>query len=158
MWPRTREWHYLKRLSRSRLAPLQHSAAVYGIAISHSGEFLASSDIEGGITLWDGKTYRQLRHIPAHKSTVWNLAFSHDGERLASASDDGTVKIWSVPAGGRLLDLPGDGHPVYSVSFSPDGRLACLGETALTLRDDATKRRVFSIQGFAGFGQVAFGG
>ena len=151
------EWHYLKRLSRSRLAPLQHAAAVYGVAISRSGELLASSDIEGGITLWDGKTCRQLRHIPAHKSNVWSLAFSHDGECLASASDDGTVKIWSVPAGRRLLDLPGDGRPVYSVSFSPDGRLASLGDTALTLWDDATPRSAFSIQGFAGFGQVAFG-
>ena len=138
------EWHYLKRSSRSPVAPLQHDAALLRVAISRSGELLASGDIEGGIHLWDARTYRPLRHIPAHKSMVRGLAFDHDGKRLASASDDG-AKIWSVPDGKRLQDLPGDRRGVHCVCFNSAGRLACLGESELTVWDVATSRRVLSI-------------
>jgi len=151
------EWHYLKRLCRGRVPPLRHAAAVYFVAISPSGEVLASSDIEGGVTLWDGRSYQKLRHIRAHKRPVWSLAFSHDGRCLASASEDGTVKTWAVPTGKQLLELPGDGRAVFSVSLSPDGRLASLGIAELTLWDVATGKRLSSFQVEGGSGQVVFG-
>ena len=144
---RTWEWHYLKRLCRGRVPPLRHAAAVFFVAISRSGEVLASSDIEGGVTLWDGRSYQKLRHIPAHKRPVWSLAFSHDGGCLASASEDGTVKTWAVPTGKQLLELPGNGRGVFSVSLSPDGRLASLGDAGLTLWDVATGKRLSSFHG-----------
>jgi WD40 repeat protein len=149
------EWRYLKRLCCRRILPLKHSAAVYFIALSPSEDILASADIEGGITLWDARTYRQLRHIRAHSRAVWGLAFSHDGASLASASADGTVRIWAVPTGERLWELPGDGGPVTGVSISRTGQLACLSDR-LTLWDLTTRKRLSILKESGGFGRVAF--
>ena len=49
--------------------------------------------------LWDVRTGRQLRVLPAHSDPITMLDFSHDGTLIASASYDGLCRMWDTATG-----------------------------------------------------------
>jgi RNA polymerase sigma factor (sigma-70 family) len=51
---------------------------------------------EGGVRVWDTKTWTDLATFPDHEHVVFTVAFSPDGKTLVSASQDGKVKQWST--------------------------------------------------------------
>lgn len=59
--------------------------------------YIASSDYEGVVQLWDASTTQSLVEFLEHDKRVWSVDFCRaDPTRLASASDDSTVKLWSI--------------------------------------------------------------
>jgi hypothetical protein len=68
------------------------------VAFSPDGRLLAMGDENGGVSLWDVATRRQLgTTVQLHTATVHALAFNRAGTMLASASRDGTARLWSTP-------------------------------------------------------------
>jgi WD40 repeat protein/serine/threonine protein kinase len=122
------EWHYLERLRYKPLPPLHHDAAVLCATFSPDGRRIASSDQDGWVKLWDGKTGENVLRFRAHQEHARSVAFSPDGRRLATASWDGTIKVWDAQALGQgrdarpYLTLQGYDGVVRHVAFSPDGQ------------------------------------
>ena len=118
-----------------RPSPLRHESAVYSVAFSPDGQYLATATQDGVVRIWQAKTGQELRKWPAHETNATGVAFSPDGRYLATGGWDATVKVWDVET-----VLQGEVHEpllqlehtsrvrVWSVAFSPDGqRLASAG-------------------------------
>ena len=69
-----------------------HYAHVKSIALSHSGETLATGAHNGDIIIWDALTGDLQMTINGHGSDVLSLLFTES--ELISASRDGSIKIW----------------------------------------------------------------
>jgi len=104
-------------------------------AFSSDGTVLATSGSKA-ITLWDMKTYKEIREIDHVCAT--RLAFSLDGKTLA-ASGLSAIRLWDVGTGQPLHP---DGPPgeVAEIAVSPDGKvIASIGAAdAMRLWDAAT--------------------
>ncbi|XP_065048258.1 protein SUPPRESSOR OF PHYA-105 1-like isoform X2 [Musa acuminata AAA Group] len=65
--------------------------------------YLASTDYEGIVQLWDASTGQGFTKFAEHKRRAWSVNFSVlDPTMLASGSDDCTVKIWSINEKGSI--------------------------------------------------------
>jgi WD40 repeat protein/uncharacterized caspase-like protein len=79
--------------------------AFFSGALSPDGHWLASTDGNRNIKMWDLSKLTQPRAFVGHtgKVLVGNLAFSPDSRLLASASGfDRTVRLWNVETGTQL--------------------------------------------------------
>ncbi|XP_010914082.1 protein SUPPRESSOR OF PHYA-105 1 isoform X2 [Elaeis guineensis] len=59
--------------------------------------YLASTDHEGVVQLWDASTGQGFAQFIEHRKRAWSVNFSQvDPTKLASGSDDCSVKLWSI--------------------------------------------------------------
>jgi RNA polymerase sigma factor (sigma-70 family) len=58
---------------------------VCGLAYSHDGQQIASSNLDGTIHLSDPATGKEQHQLRGHTKGVWKIVFSPDGKRLAAA-------------------------------------------------------------------------
>ncbi|WP_329318342.1 WD40 repeat domain-containing protein [Streptomyces sp. NBC_01262] len=117
---------------------LSLGAEIGALAFSPDGAHMASGDLTGRVTLWDG----DLRHLAGILPSVFPaplddtpeavsaLAFSPDGRTLAVGGDAGTLQLWDTstrrPLGGPL---PTAGEGIRSLAFSSDsGTLYIAGD------------------------------
>jgi WD40 repeat protein len=82
-----------------------HTGAVWTVAISPNGRFLASGGDDQTIRLWDLQTGHCLHILGEHTGWVRSVIFSSDGEILFSGSDDRAIKLWDVQAGRCIKTL-----------------------------------------------------
>jgi WD40 repeat protein len=112
-----------------------HAFAVYGVAVSPSGELLASAGADGTVKLWRAADGALLHTLTGHTSDVNSVAFSPNGSLLASADAEGVIRVWQV-RDGRVVNTftHGDLILVLSVAFSPDGSLLASAGTDGTVK------------------------
>jgi WD40 repeat protein/serine/threonine protein kinase len=128
------EWHYLMRLRMMEPLVVRHKTEVLGVAFSPEGERLASAGGDGVVRIWNSRTGKLIREIPAHAKAACGVVFHPDGKHLASAGADGLVKVWELttdPAV-KVFEGPCDAFrkfgAAYTVAFSPpDGRHLAAG-------------------------------
>ncbi|KAL9268235.1 SPA1-RELATED 2-like protein [Drosera capensis] len=59
--------------------------------------YLASTDYDGTVKLWDASTSKVFSEFMEHEKRAWSVDFSRlDPTKLASGSDDCSVKLWSI--------------------------------------------------------------
>jgi WD40 repeat protein/transcriptional regulator with XRE-family HTH domain len=114
--------------------------AIWAVAISRSGQYLAAISRRGEVRVWreEGK----LLHLAwqAHTDMTLALTLSPDEHTLASGSVDGTVKLWKIESGtlsgGQVSLLWSGWHPqgTLCLAFSPDGSLLASGGSDATVR------------------------
>ncbi|GMH22666.1 hypothetical protein Nepgr_024509 [Nepenthes gracilis] len=64
---------------------------------SYIQNYLASTDYDGVVKLWDANTGQGFYEYREHEKRAWSVDFSRlDPTKLASGSDDCSVKLWSV--------------------------------------------------------------
>lgn len=114
----------IKLWRRSRPEPSRHLALAGDagaglLAVSADGQWLATAQTQGPVSLWHARDGRIVRTFSELTNDVTALAFSKDGRRLAGSGagplvvvwnlDDGQVRArWSSPAAVRALAwLPG---------------------------------------------------
>jgi WD40 repeat protein len=99
---------------------------------SPDGKWLATSDIDRRVRIWDGDTGKLRFGLKGHNGPVEHADWSPDSSRLVSGSDDKTVKVWEISASGgkQLLSLSGRGtrNGALGVAFAPDGTKVMAGD------------------------------
>ena len=97
---------------------------------SPDGDTIASTSLDGSVTLWDPESATPTQTLRGHSDGVNQPAFSPDGRTLYTVSGDGSAIAWDL-TGARGLAKPFtfthdrslrrtyDRHPGR---YSPDGR------------------------------------
>ena len=110
--------------TRKLIAVLHGDLAIFDIAFSPDGRWLAAAQNNNSVTLWDlsasPKPTSTLLQLPANsaKSYTWRVDFSAHDNLLAAATSDGEMLVW------RLADLQpifsrSLGHPIAGLAFNP---------------------------------------
>jgi WD40 repeat protein len=129
--------------------------AVYNLAVSPDGRWLACARVKPGIQIWDltagrveGTIALKAGSDRRRPGTAERLAFAPEGKVLFTGIDifsdsaDQGATAWEVPSGKRLWNVPGVG---YNLAADPSGRwvlssLLRQGPIRLVLLDQATGR------------------
>ncbi|KAM0866586.1 hypothetical protein ACQ4PT_042537 [Festuca glaucescens] len=81
--------------------------------------YLASTDYDGTVQLWDARTGQGFTQFTEHRKRAWSVSFSEvDPTKLASGSDDCCVKVWSINQK-NCVDTIRNVANVCCVQFSP---------------------------------------
>lgn len=100
-----------------------HHNYVYAIAFSPKGNMLVSGSYDEAVFLWDVRSARVMRSLPAHSDPVAGIDVVHDGTLIVSCALDGLIRIWDTMTGQCLRTLVHeDNPPVTAVRFSPNGK------------------------------------
>jgi WD40 repeat protein len=124
-----------------RLEPV----SIYGhgyvnrLALSPSGQTLASADEHGETHLWDMAQRKERVPGGGHRETIHTVAVSPDGKMVATVSEE-TVCLWNLATGRLLRQLPAEDEDVFCAAFAPDGKILALGHQgeAITFWDPTT--------------------
>lgn len=100
-----------------------HSNYVYSVAFSPKGNMLVSGSFDEAVFLWDVRSGRVMRNLPAHSDPVGGVDFLRDGSMVCSCANDGLIRIWDSGTGQCLKTLVDEGRrPVTAVRFTPNGK------------------------------------
>ena len=66
------------------------------VVFSPDGRYIAGSDLNGSLWIWDSRRQKLVAKWPGHTSIVWCVEFTPDGRRLMSGSNDWIVKYWDM--------------------------------------------------------------
>lgn len=88
------------------------------LTLSPDGRYLAFSDANLKISIYDLASEKTIVSWVAHSSLIKNLKWHPTGYYLASSGRDNHTKIWDTKSGYCLLDLP---YELNDMNFSPDG-------------------------------------
>jgi len=92
--------------------------------------YLASSDYDGFVTIWDMATAQKIRTFQEHEKRSWSVDFcASDPKLLASCSDDCRVKIWSMHNDYSVTTIDAKSN-VCCVKFKPDSQYNIVFGTA----------------------------
>ncbi|KAK4435440.1 protein SPA1-RELATED 2 [Sesamum alatum] len=87
---------------------------------SYIRNYLASTDYDGIVKLWDAATGQGFSHFVEHSERAWSVDFSKvSPTKLASGSDDRLVKVWSINEKNSLCTIRSNAN-VCCVQFSAD--------------------------------------
>lgn len=124
-------------IARLGTVRFRHGSWPKAIAFSPDGKWIASSDSEGIIKLWERETGREVRRFVGHHHRVLFVAFTVEGKHLISASEgmwtkdsDATVRLWNLETGlevRRLFDGSNARRRMTAFALSPDGKKFALG-------------------------------
>jgi WD40 repeat protein/DNA-binding SARP family transcriptional activator len=110
--------------------------AVYSVAVSPDGKWVATGNDTGGIRVWNLATRQPAGEtMVGLEKEVRALAFSPDGETLAAGDSTGSMRLWNtrtqLPRG---QPIKAHDKSILGLGFSPDGK------TVRTVGEDATSR------------------
>jgi WD40 repeat protein len=109
------------------------------VACSPDGATLACAAWQS-FSLWDVRTGKRLRQIPAPLGDTGSLAFSPDGKRLVTGGRDNPVCVWDAGTGERVWSTEhfaaatNRDASVRCVGFSPDGKTVLLAADGVLRR------------------------
>jgi WD40 repeat protein len=66
------------------------------VAMSPSGNQIASGGSDRRVKLWDWRTRECLHTFEGHRDSIWSLAYSPDGKNLASVGDDAALQFYDI--------------------------------------------------------------
>jgi WD40 repeat protein len=101
-----------------------HPGPVTAVEFHPDGNRILSVSDEKRLHIWDAKTVKELKAIPASDGPLVGLSMTADGSKIATAGADKTPTVWTLADGKASITLPLAG-PAQEVAISPNGsRLA----------------------------------
>jgi WD40 repeat protein len=110
------------------------AGARYTMDFSPDGKYLATTNNDGMVEIWNIETRKNLAASGKHANSNTIHAFSPDGLTLASGSYDGTIQIWDVRTGKERYTLNTGQKSVMTFSFSRDSKLLASGSVDRTVK------------------------
>lgn len=110
-----------------------HSAAIFGVAFSPNGHWLATGAYDGSVRLWEVRTGQEIRRWKSSDG-VYSVVFSPDGRQLAAGAYNRSIRVWEIESGEKVRQMKGHTGPVWSVAFSPDGQWLASASSDHTVR------------------------
>lgn len=111
---------------------------------------IVSGSFDEAVFLWDVRSARVMRALPAHSDPVAGCDFIRDGSLIASCAGDGLIRIWDTVNGQCLKTMVDeDRRAVTCVRFSPNGKfvLAWTLDSSIRLWEYVTGKRMKTYQG-----------
>jgi len=99
-----------------------HKDAVYTVAWSVDGRFVASGSNDHTTLLWDLSENIPHPLWPGERP-IYAVAFAPDGQRLAVAEQGQPIRVLTMPSGQEVATLAGHTADVVALAFTADGRL-----------------------------------
>lgn len=99
-----------------------HTSSILSVAVSPSGQFVATGGADKRIIIWDAENLVPLKTFSQHRDAVSSLKFTRaissmsSGEQLFSASLDRTIKTWSLSPGAHAYVETLFGHQDHVLS------------------------------------------
>ena len=125
------EWRYVHGQCRSdELLTLSRSGSpVTAVCFAPNGQWLAVTDGNGNVKLWDPRIRKEIIALPAYTNVTRSgdfverraLAISPDGRRLAVGVGN-TIALWELDAHRQTAVLHAHTNTVNYLMFSPDSQ------------------------------------
>jgi eukaryotic-like serine/threonine-protein kinase len=124
-----------------------HTSAVWAIAASPDGRWVATASHDHTVKLWDASARKLVRTLEGHQGPVWCLAFSPDSRYLASGSEEtgaGDVQVWEVATGLEYCHFRAHQQIVRALAFHPTEPLlvSCSMDGSVSLWDYAAAKEL----------------
>ena len=141
--------------------------AVYDLAFSPDGSFLAAGGQDGFAYVWqrdeaEATGWKPFTRLDADSWHIQQLAFADGGNKLVATTTDNGIRLWDMPAGTEIAmpdAEPLRDQPVMALAVSADGTLFATGSNdgsvALRKAVDGTLVREMPRQDFL-IGSLAF--
>jgi WD40 repeat protein len=101
---------------KTTVLPARHMFAVWGVAASPDGKWLATAGHDERVHLWRSDSRELVASLTGRAGLVWTVAFSPDSRHVASGGPG--IKIWDVE-GRERFDLTGHQGLVVSLAYHP---------------------------------------
>jgi WD40 repeat protein len=98
-----------------------HEGAVWSLAFSPEGRFLASVGDDGYLRIWGTDSGNKISGVKAHKGRIWSVDWSADNRFLVTAGRDKYIRVWDARDFHRLKSFSKSFNP-RCARISPDGR------------------------------------
>lgn len=107
----------------TRLNLNQHAGAVFGVAWSPNGSYIATASEDHTVKVWNAQNGELICAYTGHTDAVYALAWSPNSELIASGGGDDTVQIWNAQncsaASGYATHT--ESNPIESIAWSHNG-------------------------------------
>ena len=114
------------KIDLTQLALWKTNSAVYSVAVSPNGEWVASGEQNNTVTV-RSLTTGTILHSLDYGSLVRQVAFSRDGKWLAAAGNGKVITVWRTDTWGSAVMITGHTGTISSISFSQNGNLLASG-------------------------------
>ena len=129
------------------MARLVRSDAVFSLAFSPDGKYLASGAADKFLKVVELATGKVVKQFEGHTHHVLGVSWNRNERTLASAGADNVVKIWDFVHGERKKTIAGFDKEVTAIRFigNTDQALAAAGDARIRLvREDGSDVRSFA--------------
>jgi WD40 repeat protein len=132
-----------------------HTGAVYTIAWSPNGQYIASGSADSTVRVWNTATGETLYIYQGHAglfNSVFTVGWAANGGYIASGGADRTVQVWDAATGNRNFTYRGHSGQVFTLAWSPDSSYIASGSADKTVQvwDAATGTLVYTYNGHSG--------
>ena len=108
--------------------PVQQGHTLLKIVVSNNSKYLALSDTNKHIIIWDVVLKKVVSTIAVEVGELWSLAISNDSKFLAAPFNNTTVKIWDITNGREVKKHELHTCKPYFVCFTDRLLLSADGE------------------------------
>ncbi|KAI0038624.1 WD40 repeat-like protein [Auriscalpium vulgare] len=111
-----------------------HTDAVFALALSGDGRYLASAGKDRRVGVWDVESGAWVKAFSGHRDTISALAFRKGSQQLYSASLDRTVKLFDLSVMGYVETLFGHQDSVLALDALRSETAVSVGGRDKTVR------------------------